>query len=167
MVVPGRLGRWSGLGRALLAGAACAWLGWALTGWLGEKSGPLVVVARETARGEALEAECVAAQQRLEARKRIFRDVAEGRLTLAEGRERLAAVLREWPGYASVARQLDREGPEEERLTRQILEQVRLLLADRPGKAAVLRALERELSEGARLPGGVEPTSATASPAQQ
>jgi hypothetical protein len=120
----GRLWR---LGRVVAAGAACAWLGFALAGWLGRGSYPLAEVVRESARGEALEAEWVGARQRLEARRQIIRDVAEGRISLAEGRGRLAAVLRQWPGYASAARWLDREGPEQDRLNRQILEEVRVL----------------------------------------
>ena len=132
----GRLWRFGGV---VAAGAACAWLGFALAGRLGRESSLLAEVVRQSARGEALEAERAAAWQRLEARRQISRDVAEGNISLAEGRARLAAVLREWPGYASVARQLDRAvGPEQERLNRQILEDVRLLgKATRPTGRAV------------------------------
>jgi hypothetical protein len=153
MRVLGSLGRWSALGGMLLAGA---WLGCALAGGLADESGPVRTCLEVWARGEELEAERLTAFRRVEARCQIIREVAEGRIGLAEARRRRAALLREWPGYESIARDLNREEPEEQRLNRQIMEEVRFLLAGRPGKAgAVLRALEQELREGRRGGGGV------------
>src|SRR5439155_261217 len=83
-----------------------------------------------------------------EARGQVVRDVVEGRITLAEARARWAVLLREGPEYETVARWLDRDTTEEERLNQWILGWARVILKGRPEKAAVLRALEEQVRAG-------------------
>jgi hypothetical protein len=96
-------------------------------------------------RSEELEQLQEATFRRLEARRRVVRELIDRRFTLAEALERFEELDQEWPDYREVGPRIRALGSGEEWSYRHILAIVEEILHDRPEEAAaVLRRLEKE-----------------------
>ena len=118
-------------------------------------------------RNEELEHLREATFRRLEARRRVVREVIDRRCTLAEALERFEELDQEWPDYREVDSRLRALGSREWSY-RRILVIVEEILHDRPEEAsAVLRRLEKEYQHqrvGEPLPSPTTPVQLESNP---
>jgi hypothetical protein len=119
-------------------------------------------------RNEELEQLREATFRRLEARRRVVREVIDRRCTLAEAVERFEELDQEWPDYREVDPRIRALGSREEWSYRRILVIVEEILHDRPEEAsAVLRRLEKEYQHqrvGEPLPSPTTPVQLESNP---
>jgi hypothetical protein len=102
-------------------------------------------IGEEGQREGQLGAECQAAWRRNEAKNKVAREAAEGRLTLLEAAARFRDLDADAPeAYRRGWRFLAEGSSDEERYCRQVLGYAERALHGRPGQAAALRRLEAQ-----------------------
>jgi hypothetical protein len=101
---------------------------------------------REARHAEELEWMQRATFRRMESKRQVVQEVIAGRCSLSEALAWFRGLERECPEYAAVvSKRCGPQGPDAERLYRNITALVRDLLGDRPAAAAaVLRRLEED-----------------------